>query len=616
MVPLAIAVLALFVGPLLMRAGRGSARLQAGIDGLAVALVVGASAVWLVPHAWAHAGLWGLLGVSLGAATPVVLRRIQAPREGVGIGLALLGAHVLLDGAALAVFDGVTAAPVAIAVAAHRIPVGMAVALRTGSGAMLTLSALAGLTVAGYLLGLWVPMLLSDTAHGVMEGAVAGVLMHLILAHPKENAPTQATLKSLQGASFTLVKPTPLVFAPATAQGMQPSCGHAHHRGHHGENHLRAPDVPPDPFEHRFSALGVVLGVGLLFAFGMAMADANPAGDHVIAAGQTLLTLTLTSAPALLAGFVFAGIASAVLPSVRIGGDGPVGQAVGGVLFGLPLPICSCGVVPMYQSLIRRGAPLTAGLAFLVATPELGLDALLLSLPLLGFPLTMARLVAAVLVALTVALVVGASESTHLVRPSDPVEQATPLPRRLREGLRYGLVDLVDHTLPWIVLGLGIAALAEPLIDHEALAAMPAFLQVPIAAVVGVPLYVCASGATPLAAVAIHKGLSAGAALTFLLAGPASNVTTFGVLSKLHGRSVAVRFGVVLTVVAILTGWAVDLIGVDVPAVAHPGVPHTHRHGLVSWFCLIGLACLGLASLVRMGARGVLDQVLSPIHAH
>jgi hypothetical protein len=274
-------------------------------------------------------------------------------------------------------------------------------------------------------------------------------------------------------------------------------------------------------------------------------------------------------------------------------------------------------VVPVYRSLVRRGVPLTAGLAFLVATPELGIDAILLSVPLLGVPLTVVRVVAAFGLALVVALLVGAMTPETTPKPSPaPAEALPPLAARLKEGLRYGLADLVDDTLPWIGVGLVVAALAEPLFGHDLLLSLPSAVQVPLAAVLGIPLYVCASGATPIAAMAVHKGLSAGAALTFLLAGPATNATTFGVLTALHGRGLAIRFGLVLTGVAILVGWGVDALGVALPVMAHPDDLHAHGPDPLGWASAAMLLGLGLASLTRLGARGVVDQVLQPMHDH
>ena len=170
----------------------------------------------------------------------------------------------------------------------------------------------------------------------------------------------------------------------------------------------------------------------------------------------------------------------------------------------------------------------------------------------------------------------------------------------------------------FVVLGgtLALAALAEPLLNHDLLATLPSVAQVPVAALVGVPLYVCASGATPLAAVALHKGLSAGATLAFLLAGPATNVTTFGILSALHGRKLALQFGLALTVAAVLIGWGVDFVGIQTPVMSHPDQLHEHGQGWVGAGAALAVRALAMGSLWRQGARGMADQLLNPIQAH
>ena len=340
---------------------------------------------------------------------------------------------------------------------------------------------------------------------------------------------------------------------------------------------------------------------------------------------ETLGILLFESAPALLAGYALAGVVPLVLSPTRtaaLARGGRAAQALRGVGYGLPLPICSCGVLPLYESLIRRGAPVTAALAFFVATPELGLDAVLLSVPLLGSSLTIARVVAAFAVALLVALLVGRMGRTVTPAPvpagrldSASAPAAPSGKARLKAGLRFGFVEVFDHTMPWIALGLIIAALAEPLLSHEAIAHVPPLLQVPLAALVGVPIYVCASGATPVAALALHKGLTSGAAIAFLIAGPATNITTFGVLARLHGRRLALLFGCAVTVLAIIAGWTVDALSIQAtPLLDASGA--AHGPSWLDWLCVAGLAALVVASLFRQGPRGALRQVFEPIHVH
>lgn len=365
-------------------------------------------------------------------------------------------------------------------------------------------------------------------------------------------------------------------------------------------------------------ALAALLVMLLSWKFG----DAHAAEGDVPTFLHTLGVLALESAPALLIGYALAGLVPFLLTPTRtsaLARGSIFAQSLRGVAFGLPLPVCSCGVLPLYESLIRRGAPLAAAMAFFVATPELGLDAVLLSVPLLGSSLTLARVIAAFAVALLVALFLGRGSNETIVMEdaaSNPNMLVPSWTKRLRAGLRFGFVDVFDHTMPWIALGLLIAATAEPLLSHGAIDGIPAVLQVPIAVLSGIPIYVCASGATPIAAIALHKGLSSGAAIAFLIAGPATNVTTFGVLAKLHGRRMAVLFGVAVSVLAMIAGWTVDAIGITAAPVLDA---HAHAEEHASWFgwvCIAGLAGLSVVSLFRQGPRGALRQIIEPIHTH
>jgi hypothetical protein len=114
---------------------------------------------------------------------------------------------------------------------------------------------------------------------------------------------------------------------------------------------------------------------------------------------------------------------------------------------------------------------------------------------------------------------------------------------------------------------------------------------------------------------AVHKGVSVGAALAFLLSGPATNLTTFTMLTALHGRALAVRFGLVLLGLAVLAGYAVDAVGLSLPTLPLDGeAPESASFG--SWVALVALVAVGLTSLFRQGPRGAIDQLVHPIHAH
>jgi uncharacterized membrane protein YraQ (UPF0718 family) len=263
--------------------------------------------------------------------------------------------------------------------------------------------------------------------------------------------------------------------------------------------------------------------------------------------------------------------------------------------------------------LIQQRVPTPAAMSFLVATPELGAAALFLSWQLLGGGITLARAGAATAVALAVGWLVGprAGVVPGLALAPEATEVRPPWSERVRNGLRYGFGDMVDGTAPWILVGLGLAAALEPLLSADEFGRLGAGLEVPLFALIGMPLYVCASGSTPLAAVLIAKGASAGAAIAFLLTGPATNITTFGVLARLHGRRVAVAFAAVTVAATIALGYAINALA---PGAASTVPIDLHEHG-ATWLQIASLVALGAVfavSFLRQGTRGFVAQVISP----
>ncbi|MBC8327322.1 MAG: permease [Planctomycetes bacterium] len=367
--------------------------------------------------------------------------------------------------------------------------------------------------------------------------------------------------------------------------------------------------------ERAWSGGGGLAGLGLLALF---------SGLHARAEGQlaalpaleAFVQLAAQSAPALLAASLTIWITKAVVPGKMarfFHGRTRFSQALRGTVAGLPLPICSCGVIPMYRSLIQARTPAPAALAFLVAAPEVGWAAILLSLGLLGPTMPGLRLAGAALLALGVGVIVGGmAERQRRQEPAEPEpEVRPPLGERVRAGFRYGFATVVDDTAPWIVLGLLIAAVLEPTLDAGLLLGLPAGVDVLIATLIGLPLYVCASGSTPLVAVLLLKGLSPGAAIAFLLTGPATNVTTAGLLAQMHSKRVAGAFAAVMIVLAVSLGLATNALLDNVEVAA--AMPHHHEQ--IGWFPWLALGVLGLtylSSLLRLGVPGFLAKVVRP----
>ncbi|MCA9320482.1 MAG: permease [Planctomycetes bacterium] len=581
MTMLIASLLALAAGPVLHRFSRPDGPLRSAIDGFTFVSMIGLILGHILPEAHAVAGWWALGLATLGIFGPTLLESWvkgmakTAHRVAILLGVLGLVAHAAVDGMALVTGAGdeLSNQPLAMAVILHRIPAGMTLwwllAATRGKGpAAATLSLMAVSTVAGF----WLGADLSDRVDGhfaaLFQALVGGALLHVVLHRVRDEGAASADGRHWAGGIGALCG---IVFVAYVLVGLaEVAHGHAHDHDH---------------------------------------------AVHSEAFSEVFLGLALQAAPALALAFLLAGMIQVFLPKattawMRRGGT--ASQALRGVAFGLPLPICSCGVVPVYRSIVAQGAPLPAALAFLVATPELGLDAVLMSWPLLGPEMTIVRVGGAFLLALAVGVVVGRMGS-KLGRPAIEVpEEPTPvgLGPRVREAFRLGAGDLFDSTAPWILLGLFVAALAAPLLSPDAFAGIPLGWQVPLFALLGMPVYVCAAGATPLVAIFLLKGISPGAALAFLLTGPATNVTTYGLLSRLHGSRLALTFAGAVALFTIGLGYLVDAFVVPGATLTPPA--HEHAEGTtLQWIALGILALMTIASITRQGARGFVGRVLA-----
>ena len=573
-------VLILAAVPVIYRLCRGRSQALTALDGFVFVSMGGIILLDFLPQALEDGGWPCVVFAVLGVGLPTVIER-RAHRLGehfhrAALYLGLLGLliHSMLDGVYLG-SSGADSGLLPLAVILHRLPVGLTVwwLVRWSRGrgaAMLLLGVLAVLTALGYFAGSGLLDDLSGRGLAWFQSLVAGSLFHVVLHRSRGAAPEEA---------------------PAAAGRKLP---------------LSA------------SGVGGFLGLALVvFLLTGEHGGHAHSGEHD-EFWPAFLDLALQSAPALLLGYFLAGLVAVFLPvsSVRwLGGGSLTGQALRGVAVGLPLPVCSCGVVPLYRALVERGVPATAALAFLVATPELGADAVLLSLPLLGGPFTLIRIAAAAVLALAVAVIVGRTISSRTPENSSAATEeaegaADGLLDKLGGGIKTGLGTLVDHTGPWVLVGLAVAALVGPLVRDSWLVGCDPYLQVALFAVLGIPVYVCASGATPMVAVLLAGGVSPGAALAFLLTGPATNVVTFGVISDLHGRKTAVFFCVMMATLAVTIGFAVNQFFPGFAAL-DPQAGHDHSAGYLAWTCLWILGGLFLLSLLRRGPREVVGSVFS-----
>jgi uncharacterized membrane protein YraQ (UPF0718 family) len=562
MTALIASLLAIAVAPALSAGLTGRPRATAFVDGMVQVVVGGILLVHVLPAGLVSAGWPALLALAAGALGAAALHRAPGgERSAAWFAASALLLHSGLDGAALGAPDddhgGHTGAGLlAWAVALHTVPVALATwriaGARAGKNAAIFLLVGSALATTG---GWWAADTVLHEAPprwlAVAQCLGAGALLH-VLGHVGESGPRRpAGWGALAGAG---------VIALLTA---------AH------------------PIPH------------------IALAELSPRG--------ALSALVLVSAPPLLLGYLATGVLRRALGGLPLGagsrGPGGIVSALRGAFSGFALPVQTCGALPAWRQLLGRGAPVEAGLAFLVAGPGVGVATLLLSLALLGPALTLTRVVATLILGVGVGLY-----ATDTARARAPGAISGLPPRSTNAAAaRFALVDTVDHTAPWVLAGIGLAALAEPLLPVDAFSRLPPLAGVLLATTLGLPAYVCAAGATPLVAVLLHKGLSAGSALAFLLAGAATNMTALRSLRAQHGPDVARRYLLGLAVGVVVLGLAVDMAWprpIPVPAL------HDRADGIPSeWISVALVIGLFSASLVRNGAAGFLEPLLHP-HRH
>ncbi len=275
-------------------------------------------------------------------------------------------------------------------------------------------------------------------------------------------------------------------------------------------------------------------------------------------------------APYILFGFLVAGLLEVFVDrrvmARHLAGRGwrPVVKAA---LFGIPLPLCSCGVLPAAVALRRRGASKGATTSFLIATPQTGVDSIAATYSLLGLPFAIIRPVAALVGSVAGGMAVNrwggkADAADAITDAPDETEKPRGLPRRLLAALRYGFVDMVASVGGWLIIGLIIAALITVFVPDDLFVSLSRYPLLAMLAVVAVaiPMYVCATGSIPIALSLMMKGLSPGIAFVMLMAGPAANFASVIILSKTQGRRATFIYIASVVVTAIAFGLAIDLL--------------------------------------------------------
>lgn len=329
--------------------------------------------------------------------------------------------------------------------------------------------------------------------------------------------------------------------------------------------------------------------------------------------------LVLESAPWLLVGYLLAGIIKQVIPSSwvekQLSTSGPV-SIIKGAFIGAPLPLCSCGVIPTALAIRKAGASKGATSSFLVATPETGVDSISFSYAVLGPIFAIARPIGALISAIVAGLMVllidkeeAPVEETSSgggccggkkdkAGQAEGVEQEPGFGQKLLAAVQYGYGRMISDTAKWLVIGLVAAAIITAVVPQSFFLRWgDGLLAMLIMVVVGLPMYICATASTPVAASLLFAGISPGAALVFMLTGPATNIATMGVIKEHLGMRSLIAYltGVIGT--AIVSGLVLNEL-YDAYAWPLQLSMAEHGEGYPLWRQLLGVLLVALIARV------------------
>ena len=346
---------------------------------------------------------------------------------------------------------------------------------------------------------------------------------------------------------------------------------------------------------------------------------------------DNLLQLSAEASPWLILGLLIAGLMKAWVPSKILSRHLGHGNKaiIKAALIGAPLPLCSCGVIPVATELRRSGASAPATSAFLVATPETGVDSVSVSYALLGPLLAIYRPITAILSAIFTGMLVSTSKVENKVSAntakttsccasktaektqnnqaeksgssccaSKVEKKSNTFVDKTLIGIRYSATQLVDDLIRWLLIGLLFATVVRTFVPASFLLSYGSGLAAMLVMIaMSIPMYICATASTPIAAGFILAGISPGTALVFMMAGPATNISTLGVIKNEMGTDVLVKYLLGIAISAITFGllldWGLNYFMIDISQ----QMQHSHEL-LPYWF---GLTCTGI--LVFLGIK-------------
>ena len=289
---------------------------------------------------------------------------------------------------------------------------------------------------------------------------------------------------------------------------------------------------------------------------------------------QEIWRLFIEMSPWLLLGFLVAGFLHITMPREKIYrhfSGSNILSVIKASLFGVPLPLCSCGVIPVAAHLRKEGASRGSTLSFLISTPTTGVDSILATYSLLGPLFAIIRPVAAFFGGILAGGIINLSSKGEKINPPKvfycaicdvTVPHSHKLIEKLKAMFKYGFMDLVEDIGKWLLIGILVGGVIGYFIPANIIERYlgNAGLAYPLMLLIAVPMYVCATGSIPIAASLILKGMTPGAGLVFLIAGPATNTATLSFVGGRLGRRTLFIYLFAIIITAVLFGFVIDHI--------------------------------------------------------
>lgn len=298
---------------------------------------------------------------------------------------------------------------------------------------------------------------------------------------------------------------------------------------------------------------------------------------------KEILNLINQMSPYILLGFLLAGLMHSFVPQSlykRYLGGSSFKSVINAALLGIPLPLCSCGVIPTAMSLRKEGASKGATISFLISTPQTGVDSIIATYSLMGLPFALLRPIVAFATALFGGFLTNrftkdtkSDAGSQIKSDKGPnggccsnngskcgAESGKSTVWKIREALHYAYVEMMQDIGKWLMVGLVVAGLITVFVPDSffAIFSDKPLLSMILVLICAIPMYLCATGSIPIAVALMVKGLSPGTALVLLMAGPAVNAASILVISKVMGKKT-----MILYLISIISGAMAFGLGID-----------------------------------------------------